>query len=448
MEDRRLTTAMPFSSLSDMLIPRAVGRERASGGVTPGLYHYQRERDGEYIRYHLRVDENGPGILIAAASEALLLSPAGTAAAKEILDNRSEVSIEKSSAADEVFGEVRLAIEDLGRSKFRYPIFNLVDPATHAAPWRLSAPFQADVEATDYETLRQIIDRLWAARIPHVRFLASSRTDHRDLVRAATHAEDIGMIAGVRTQTATWASEVAVRELAEAGLDYMIVPFGVTATFHDTIYGHGDFAKIQPLVRAIRNGEVTPVADIPLMPRTERDLVSGLDTLESWGIHHVEVFTIANQPGDSPHTASARAAGALPTRNPHDFAFDAMALRQVAAWIADLADERSMQLIWLPTTDHAEGTLSESLALRGPRTGGDVSIRVTANGSVIPPRGPFLSAGNLLNDPWEEIWKDTAFAFYHGRTDAATRCENCPGLVICAADCPSDPRGWTTGDPK
>ena len=80
---------------------------------------------------------------------------------------------------------------------------------------------------------------------------------------------------------------------------------------------------------------------------------------------------------------------------------------------------------------------------RGPRAGGDVTIRVLPGGDVLPPRGGSEPAGNLLNDSWDEIWGSPVFRRFRQRVEANTKCPQCPGLAICAGDCPADPGGWS-----
>jgi radical SAM protein with 4Fe4S-binding SPASM domain len=80
--------------------------------------------------------------------------------------------------------------------------------------------------------------------------------------------------------------------------------------------------------------------------------------------------------------------------------------------------------------------------IAGPRCSGDVAVRVEPNGDVFPPRGPYVSAGNVLHEDWNSIWNNEVFRRYRERVEAPTRCDVCPELAICAADCPRDVRGW------
>jgi hypothetical protein len=45
--------------------------------IPPGLYHAMQEADGIYTRFHLRVELDGTGMLIANATAAARLSPSG-----------------------------------------------------------------------------------------------------------------------------------------------------------------------------------------------------------------------------------------------------------------------------------------------------------------------------------------------------------------------------------
>ena len=138
-------------------------------------------RRGVSLRFHLRVDEDGPAILIAGASEALLLSPAGAAAAKGLLEGRTSQDVERSLPvvnASQVVEDVRHALEDLGHWDVRYPIFNLVDPALYERPWRIerSVPGRSGRCRRDLDQLRS-----WTScgkrAIPHVRLITTPRTD-------------------------------------------------------------------------------------------------------------------------------------------------------------------------------------------------------------------------------------------------------------------------------
>jgi radical SAM protein with 4Fe4S-binding SPASM domain len=102
-------------------------------------------------------------------------------------------------------------------------------------------------------------------------------------------------------------------------------------------------------------------------------------------------------------------------------------------------------LMWAPPVAADSNDAAAALICAGPRCTGDVTIRVEPDGAVIPPRGPWRIAGNLLHDEWETIWGRPAFRIYRERMAKPKTCPICPGLAICESGCPADPDGWTSG---
>ena len=417
-------------TIKDWFLPRAIAVDEAPV-VRPGLYHFMREVEGSQIRYHLRVDDGGPAILIAAASEALLLSPVGAAAAKALLEGKSPAETENllpASNAAQVVEDLRHALDDLGQWDVRYPIFNLVDPALYHRQWQLSAPFQADVVVGNDDALRQITDRLWAARVPHVRFIVTPRTGTQSIVNAVRYAEDIGMIAGVRLPSAAWLDHDSLKSLADVGVDYLMMPWGVTESLHHRWYGQGDLQHFRQLVGQCLSLEVTPVAFTALVRETWEQFPQQLDAVISLGVGHMEVFAVADEAaGEAPDSVAGFAGGEL---------------RQLAGWIEDLADKRQVQLVWLPPAFRSKHRSIDDIVRRSPRTGGDVTIRVEADGSVLAPRGPYAIAGNMIEDDWETIWNDERFQQFRLSSERPSRCSECSDMTVCASFCPADADGW------
>ena len=122
------------------------------------------------------------------------------------------------------------------------------------------------------------------------------------------------------------------------------------------------------------------------------------------------------------------------------FTGDGMA--QVATTIEETANMAQARFIWNPPVERSPKMSLAAQVVEGPRCAGDVAVRVEPGGDVIPARGPYRSAGNLLRDSWDTIWNNEVFRDYRERVEAPTRCDACPGLAICAADCPRDPKGW------
>ena len=62
----------------------------------------------------------------------------------------------------------------------------------------------------------------------------------------------------------------------------------------------------------------------------------------------------------------------------------------------DVASQANVRLVWLPPLVRSAGETVAAAIRRGVRAGGEATVRVTAAGEVIPPRGPYVVAGELL----------------------------------------------------
>jgi radical SAM protein with 4Fe4S-binding SPASM domain len=167
------------------------------------------------------------------------------------------------------------------------------------------------------------------------------------------------------------------------------------------------------------------VAQVPLIQATVDELGATLDRLLALGVVDVQFFAVA-APG-------AESDGAIP----------AAGMAQMAADVETAAEQTEALFQWQPPVLRNPALALAEQVRRGPRASSDVAIRVEPDGTVIPPRGPRRVAGNLLRDAWPAIWQDAAFQAYRSRIERPTHCLTCPGLAICAADCPAEPSGWT-----
>ncbi len=407
--------------------------------VKPGVYHYE-QLVGEWpTRFHLRVDPDGGGLLLANAAEGAALSPSGVIMAYGILEGRSDGAVitdvrrafrptTYEQVADDL-AKVRQLITDLASPGDNYPITNLGDLALPDWERQLGAPLRADVVQGDPDTSRDIMRALWEAGVPHVTILAQPDGDVGQLPALVEAAGDIGMISGLRS-VASWLSHDTVKQAAMAGLDHLdLLYVSNSDAGHNGIAGGGDHQRVLAAFEQCRALELCPVAQIPLFQSNADDLDETAADLAGRGVTNLVFFAIACPDDD----ARAEEIGALPAR----------ALPQVAVLMEETAADLQCRYLWAPPVryDHSRSLADQICA--GPRTAGDIAVRIEADGSVLPPRGKRECAGNILTDTWEHIWGNECFARYRERLQAPTRCGDCPDLEICAADCPKDSAGWS-----
>jgi radical SAM protein with 4Fe4S-binding SPASM domain len=416
----------------------AVGKSPlARLGIQPGLYHYMREADGGTARLHLRVDAGGDGLLIANAVCAVRLHASGVVIAKGLLEGRDDdkivgqlLKVFRGVKHEEAMADLKhvySVIKWLEGPHRDYPIFNLADPSFSPQAAPLERPISADVPLCKPFHMEAILRRLWGEGIPHVTIIAGKDPVEKDLNRAVERAEDLGLITGVRGRGSDLSHCTRIPDMAQAGLDHLdVYCLSIDDKIHDSLLGKNDYKlAIKALVTAQKR-EVCPVAVVALVRPTLTTIDETLAAIAGHGVINVALFAIATT--DPAHQAG----GALLADE----------LVQVAAVAEEAAEEHRLRLLWYAPVHYDPQTPLGDQIGRGPRASGDSAIRVDPDGYVIPPRGPYQSPGNIVKQSWETIARGAVYLDYRRRVESDTHCATCPGLAICAADCPRNPQGW------
>ena len=419
--------------LERLLIPQL---RRPAQPPAPGLYPFDRPIDDERaVRYHLRVDPDGGGLLVVNATACARLTASGVLIARGLLQGQSDDSVVETLAQafdgaapqqHQDVAQVRSLLHELAEPGGLYPVFNLHDPYAGRSKARLMPPIEAALSLAEPAALAPLLARLWQASIPHVTLLAPPSPDPAWLVAAVEGATRAGLICGVSGRASDLASDSLLDDMIAAGLDHLTLAYAShQPALHDSLYGEGDHALAEALFSRTEMLALADVAQVPLIETTVEGLADTLDRLLALGVFNVQLFALA-APDDNGD-------GAIP----------AARMAQMAADVEEAAEQAEVLYQWQPPVLRtAELTLAEQVR-QGPRCTSDVAIRVEPDGSVIPSRGPRRVAGNLLHDDWTTIWQDAAFKAYRSRIERPTHCLTCPGLAVCAADCPRELAGWS-----
>ncbi len=320
-----------------------------------------------------------------------------------------------------------------------------IDPEITGRPIGL-APIQADVLIDAATPLLDIVDRLWAAGIPHMRMRPGPVAELANLfplVEAVDHAEDLGMITGLRTTAERLEEPNILDRCAGVGLDYVVLPWGVTPKLHGALYGE-EIGVLTEAVRRVLSLEMTPVLEVALFEATIDAMEEQMPVWTERGVTNLEAFALPQAITSPPNKVSTDVASTAVSDSAQSTALPPQALRQVAAWLDDMSLENGIEIAWLPPIPVASDSSIITIAGLGPRAGGDLSIRVETDGTVVAPRGPRIAAGNLRTLPWKQIWGHPAFDILRRTRAEISYCHACPRLDICAIGCPADPETWAT----
>ncbi len=424
---------MLIDKIKDALRPKIdTGPEPPSAG----LRHYEREVQDRPVRYHLRVDTDGSGLLIANAAAACRLSPSGVVIAEGLLEQRPDKEILGSisrmftgaddSTMQKDLERVRRTLDDMAFPGGKYPLLNLDDPGATARGRALAAPLVAEmgIDGTGDPSAR--IDRLWEVAVPQVVLIHLPGAPAERLVEGVERAEDHGLIAGVRAPATALLEDDLLERLAQAGLDHVDVYWAsADSEYHDSLFGEGDHEAARKVFERCKELELCPVAVVPMVEGSMERLEATLSGLPVMDVGAATLFALAEDEG-------SEASGGLRPG----------ALRQAAVTAEEIGDRLHVNLTYAPPVERDPKVPLRDQVRRGPRAAGEAAIRVTPDGSVIPPHGPRKPVGNLLTQPFEEIWRHGSFRHLRESVDEPEMCDECPGLAACMVGCIADPAGW------
>jgi len=374
------------------------GLFNAVEAIPSGVYTYQAEPDVELpYKLHLRVENDGSGIMTINARTVLHLNQTATEMAYYLIEGEKQMDI-PALIAGRYDVPVSEAKEDM--DAFLEKLDTLIhtediDPVTYldmerVEPYsrQLSAPYRLDCaltyrvsSGTDSKAAptervsknlttsewKQVLANAYQAGIPHVIFTGGEPTLREDLPDLVKEAEDLGVVCGVLTDGLQYADKTIMNTILKNGLDHIML-------LCDS--DNKDFWK------AIKN----------LMPE---DIAVT-----------VHITVIDNN--IEPYHALLEKLAKEDVRN-ISLSADDESLADVLAITSQKASELGMRLIWdMPVPYSAFHPVAVELQEGEkdvPEGAGKAWLYVEPDGDVLPAQGVNKVLGNMLTDPWEKIWK-------------------------------------------
>ncbi|MEZ4769126.1 MAG: hypothetical protein R2844_11970 [Caldilineales bacterium] len=427
---------MTTSFLNRFFVPRLAREPQA---LKPGMRQYSLAENGQTYRFHLRVDPGGSGLLISNGTAIAQLSATGVLIASRLLQGASRDAILRE--LDKQFEPASIArrtsdiaavdnlIHRLISPEGAYPVFNLRDPAQQSQPAKPIPPLEADLTLDQPVHMLPIMDHLWSAGLPHITIRVPVIPDVVEIVSLVEHAQWLGLICGVSGRASDLMVGSIISDLALVGVDHITVFYAsADPSLHDSLFGAGDHAAAEALFKQTAAAELADVAMIPLIQATVATFDETLARLHELEVPNASFYAIA-----------------CPDAAADDGALPASALAEIADDVERAADAARVRFQWQPPVRRDPAVSLAEQVRAGARCSSDLAVRIDPDGSVIPPRGPYRSAGDVVRDPWTNIWQHAIFDSYRARIEQPTHCATCPGLAICAADCPKEPAGWSDG---
>ncbi len=357
-----------------------------------GMHHLQAAQDEEPYRVHLRLNQDGSGILIVNAATVLQLNPTAAEYAFHFIKgtNREEAA---THIAHRYRVNKKTALADF--DSFVDRIDTLIhtpdlDPASfldfeRAQPHSVESTLRLDCAITyrlpegthaEYAPVKRverelttaewmtIMDKAWRAGIPHIIFTGGEPTLREDLPQLIAHAERNGQVCGLLTNGLKLADKDYFDTLLQTGLDHVMVilqPDDPQSWQAIEVIVPQDIFLIVHLT--ITQGNVNRARDIFIR-------------LSSLGVEHISISAIDDSLTD-----------------------ELLELQGVAQSLL-------LNLRWdLPVPYSASNPVAvETVDEAVPEGAGKTWLYLEPDGDILPAQGePVKVMGNFLKDDWETI---------------------------------------------
>jgi hypothetical protein len=364
--------------------------------LQPGIYHYQSpaEADQPY-RLHLRLEPDGKGILIVNASTVLHLNETAAEYAYYLVHGSSEESVVNRMASrysrvnkmqirkdfTDLRDRILTLISTPDLEPEMYMDFERLDP--HSV--ELSAPLRLDCALTyktqgsrkdatpvkrvkrelTTEEWKSILDKADLAGIPHILFTGGEPTLRPDLPELIAYTEKLELVCGLLTDGLRLSESAYLHSLLQAGLDHIML-----------VLTPDNEHSWEALKDALAE-DIHVTVHVTLTPTVLKKYAVIFDRLAGMGVKAVSLST-----------SDPKYAGELKEAR-------------------ELLAMKGLSLIWdmpVPYCDnHPVALESESESIPGA---GKAWLYLEPDGDVLPAQGDKTHLGNLLEQPWLEIWKN------------------------------------------
>jgi radical SAM protein with 4Fe4S-binding SPASM domain len=430
--------------------------------VPSGLYTYQLAVRGGRRRVHLRVKEDGTGVMFIDVTDVIHLNETAVEMVKAALDHVPEAKTEalltrryrgvRHAKLAEAIRAMYDLVGQLSSDDGACPTCALSNTLAFAPVFStpITAPYKVDLALTyacnnacphcynETERLSmpslsqadwfRVLDKLAEIGVPHVIFTGGEPTLVRALPHLIRYADSLGLIAGMNTNGRRLARPGFVHELVDAGLNHVQVTLeSCYPNVHDEmVNAPGAFHEtVQGIKNAIAGGLHTITNTTVTMDNRDH-VLSTVSYLHELGLKTFAMNGMIHAGGG---TASP---SAVPPAK----------MAALLAAVRDEAETLGMRFLWYTVTDYC--LLSPvSLDLPPKRcNAGEYSMCIEPNGDVLPCQSYYASAGNLLADPWDSIWNGALFRSFRDRETAPAsmtglpeECRECPDLELCGGGC-------------
>ncbi len=424
-----------------------------------GMYTYRHQGPGGQRRMHLRVEPDGGGVLFVDVTEVVYLNATAAQMTKWALD-RVPLSLAQSWLSAE-FGwharrqqlsdltsiyemVARFASPQKGCPTCQLTSLQRADlfSSAPAAPYKVDLAItykcnndcphcynEADrltLESMELTDWKRVCDRLAAVGVPHFIFTGGEATLYPELPELIAYADSLGPICGLNSNGRRFSDRTYADRLKAAGLNHLQITLGShLPEVHDRMMNATCYAQTLRGIRHAMEAGIHTITNTTLMRMNADQIEHTIEFLHDLGIETFAVNGMIYSGG------GFNSGQSIPEEE-----MPAILIR-----IRDRANELGMRFLWYTPTQYCRLSPVE-LEIGAKRcNAGEYSVCIEPNGDVLPCQSYYVSAANILRDPWQSIWNSELFISFRDREDdpqkygLPEKCWECPDLKLCGGGC-------------
>jgi radical SAM protein with 4Fe4S-binding SPASM domain len=419
---------------------------------TKSIHHYAINDNGASTRVHLRLEQDGSGVLLVNANSIFHLNQSAAEMAFFSLEKTPENQVLNALGSRYHASKEQLRMDYSG---FQEQLQGLIHPnggcpicdyeveATTPFSHNPSAPYRMDLALTyrcnnncshcyndpnrdrlelNTQSWEQILEKLWDDRIPHIVFTGGEPTLRNDLPALIHKAESQGQITGLNTNGRRLKQPSYVEELVSSGLDHIQITLeSHLESIHDQMVERKGAWQdtTQGIANALKN-KLFVMTNTTLLKENSIYLRDTLEFLGEMGVPTVGLNALIYS-GSGRYVGTGLSESELPS------------LLEIAR---DITDHYHQRLIWYTPTQYCHfDPVQMQLGIKGC-TAALYNMCIEPDGSVIPCQSYYQSLGNILEDDWQSIWNHPLASQLRSRALAPQKCRSCTFLAECGGGCP------------
>lgn len=421
-----------------------------NSGLTPGVHVYNGFGDLAHHRFHLRVDTDEKGVLIADASKLIFLNGTALDYVRCMLEGKSDgeaysymkgryKKLDKATAVEH-FKDVKDKVVKFIHGD-QTVIENIGTDSTTIGTDELPAPYRMDLALTyscqndclhcynetkdkkemDLKQWQEVLDKLWKVGVPHVVFTGGEPTLKPMLRDLIIKSESLGQITGLITNGRVLGKKGYLKDLVKVGLDHVqITVLSHQESVHDKLVNaKGAWKETIAGLKVALTSDLYVQTNTTIMKSNSGEVEETLRFLISLGVKNA-AFNGIIRSGKG--------------KNAEGITYEE--LTKVLTKLKGIADREGVKMVWYTPTPYCEfNPVNYGFGIK-QCTACAMNMAIEPDGKVIPCQSYYKPLGNILTDNWDTIWKHKLAQEIRHRKYIAKKCKECKLMQVCGGGCP------------